>query len=207
MSYLVKDVFYTLQGEGFHAGRPAVFLRFAGCNLWSGREEDREKGRGGCSRWCDTDFLGGTRYEDEHVLAEKVALLWPGGGTRFVVLTGGEPGLQVDKKLVDALHLRGFEVAVETNGTCELPEGVDWVCISPKLGGKVRLTRAHELKLAFPQAFVTPETLVEFPVFYRWLQPIDGPNRDINTLAAIEYVQKNPIWRLSRQNHKDWKIP
>jgi 7-carboxy-7-deazaguanine synthase (Cx14CxxC type) len=206
--YAVKEVFYTLQGEGAQAGRPAVFLRFAGCNLWSGRDQDRDRGAGGCSRWCDTDFVGtdgegGGRFESAERLAQAVAAKWPrGSGRPFVVCTGGEPLLQLDEALVDALHALGFEVAVETNGTHLPPNGVDWICVSPKVGAELVLRRGHELKLVFPQEALSPAELesLEFSNFF--LQPMDGPARERNTSLAVQYCLANPRWRLSLQTHK-----
>lgn len=206
MSYAVKEIFLTLQGEGAHAGRAAVFLRFAGCNLWSGREADRAKGPGACSRFCDTDFVGtdgdgGGRY-DTTALADAVARLWPGACAALVVCTGGEPLLQLDAPLVEALHGRGFEVAVETNGTREAPAGIDWLCVSPKAGGALAQRSGHELKLLYPQPGAMPEAF-ESLAFERFsLQPIDDAARDENTRLAVAYCVAHPRWRLSLQTHK-----
>lgn len=214
MGYAVKETFYTLQGEGRNAGRAAVFLRFAGCNLWSGRAEDRARGPGVCSRWCDTDFVGisgpgGGRFERAEALARHVASAWRGGesGHRLVVCTGGEPLLQLDEGLVSALHEQGFEVAIETNGTLPVPRGVDWVCVSPKGGGELVVRSGHELKLVVPQAGVDPRELegLDFEHFY--MQPLDGPERSANTRLAVEYCLAHPRWRLSVQAHKVLGIP
>ncbi len=208
MSYAVKELFHTLQGEGMQAGRAAVFLRFAGCNLWSGRAEDRGKGPGGCSAWCDTDFVGtdgtaGGKYATAGALARKVAETWAGGPERrLVVCTGGEPLLQLDGALVEALHAEGFEVAVETNGTQPVPPGVDWVCVSPKQGGALVLRAGNELKLVYPQPGLEPEAFEGLGFQHLLLQPLDGPARDENTRRAVAYCMANPRWRLSVQTHK-----
>ncbi|WP_293765096.1 7-carboxy-7-deazaguanine synthase [uncultured Aquitalea sp.] len=203
--YTVKEIFYTLQGEGRQAGRAAVFCRFSGCNLWSGREEDRAKS---VCQFCDTDFVGtgpdGGKFAEAEALAARIAAEWPAnaGGTPYVVCTGGEPLLQLDAPLVDALHARGFEVAVETNGTLPAPAGLDWICVSPKAGAPLALTRGNELKLVYPQATQLPETVagLDFDTFY--LQPMDGPALADNTRAAIAYCMAHPRWRLSVQTHK-----
>lgn len=208
--YAVKEIFYTLQGEGTNAGRAAVFCRFAGCNLWSGREQDRD--RADC-RFCDTDFVGtdgegGGKFRDAERLATAVAAAWQGGpGDRFVVLTGGEPALQVDAPLIDALHEHGFTVAIETNGTLPLPPGLDWICVSPKAGTELRQTQGDELKLVFPQAGLAPESLLALDFPRRFLSPMDGPTLAENTAAAVAYVKANPVWRLSVQTHKRIGIP
>ena len=205
MSYAVKEIFYTLQGEGAQAGRPAVFCRFAGCNLWSGREEDRAAA---VCRFCDTDFVGmdgtaGGRYKDAAALADAVAAHWPGGGAPFVVCTGGEPLLQLDDALVAALHDRGFEVAIETNGTiAPVPAGVDWICVSPKAGAPLELTAGDELKLVVPQPGLTPEMFESLQFRFFALQPMDGPSRLENTRTAVELCLARPQWRLSLQTHK-----
>ena len=203
MTYTVKEIFYTLQGEGAHAGRPAVFCRFAGCNLWSGREADRATAQ---CRFCDTDFLGtdasGGKFATAGALADAVAACWPGPGPRFVVCTGGEPLLQLDAGLVAALHARGFEIAVETNGTVLPPPGIDWVCVSPKAGAPLRLTSGHELKLVVPQDGLSPEDF-EGLAFERFsVQPMDGPERERNTSLAVAFCLAHPKWRLSLQTHK-----
>ena len=208
--YAVKEIFYTLQGEGANAGRAAVFCRFAGCNLWSGREEDRT--RADC-RFCDTDFVGtdgegGGKFRDAAALAAAVTAAWRAGPDgRFVVLTGGEPALQVDAALVDALHGHGFTVAIETNGTLPLPPGLDWICVSPKAGAELRQTTGDELKLVFPQAGLPPESLLGLDFPRRFLSPMDGPDLARNTAAAVAYVKQNPVWRLSVQSHKHIGIP
>jgi 7-carboxy-7-deazaguanine synthase len=210
MTYSVKEIFLTLQGEGGQAGRPAVFCRFAGCNLWSGREVDRAKA---VCTFCDTDFVGmdgpgGGRFADAEALAEAIAAAWTGGAdNRLVVCTGGEPLLQLDAPLVAALHARGFTIAVETNGTLAAPEGVDWICVSPKAQAPLAQTAGQELKLVFPQVGVDPQTFagLDFERFY--LQPMDGPDRIANTEAAIAYCLAHPQWRLSVQTHKYLGIP
>jgi 7-carboxy-7-deazaguanine synthase len=205
MTYAVKEIFYTLQGEGAQAGRPAVFCRFAGCNLWSGREEDRATA---VCRFCDTDFVGtngtaGGRYSSAAALADAVAAHWPGGGVPFVVCTGGEPLLQLDDVLVAALHDRGFEVAIETNGTiAPVPVGVDWVCVSPKAGAPLELIGGDELKLVVPQPGLTPQMFEALPFRFFSLQPMDGPFRLENTRTAVELCLSRPQWRLSLQTHK-----
>lgn len=210
MSYAVKEIFLTLQGEGAHAGRASVFCRFAGCNLWSGREADREAAT---CKFCDTDFVGtdgtlGGRYASAAELADTIAAQWTAAadGNRYVVLTGGEPLLQVDAALIDALHARGFEIGVETNGTIAAPEGLDWICVSPKGGSELVQRRGHELKLVYPQALAAPETF-EGLAFERFsLQPMDGPEVAQNTVRAIDYCLRHPQWRLSVQTHKSLGI-
>ncbi|WP_424811132.1 7-carboxy-7-deazaguanine synthase [Roseococcus sp. YIM B11640] len=210
MSYAVKEIFYTLQGEGRQAGRPAVFCRFAGCNLWTGREEDRATAT--CT-FCDTDFVGmdgpgGGRFADAAALAQAIAACWgPGRGARFVVLTGGEPLLQVDPALVAALHEEGFEIAIETNGTIAPPEGIDWVCVSPKSGAPLVLTQGDELKFVFPQKGLDPADFAGLAFGTHLLQPMDGPDRAAHTKAAIAYCLAHPKWRLSLQTHKLLGIP
>jgi len=203
--YTVKEIFYTLQGEGVHAGRPAVFCRFSGCNLWTGREADR--GSATCT-FCDTDFVGvgpdGGRFATPEALAEAVADRWPAGagGRPYVVCTGGEPLLQLDAAAVDALHRRGFEVAVETNGTQAVPAGIDWVCVSPKADAPLAVTGGDELKLVYPQELAPPERFTGLEFSHFLLQPMDGPRLTANTEAAIAYCLANPRWRLSVQTHK-----
>jgi 7-carboxy-7-deazaguanine synthase (Cx14CxxC type) len=204
--YTVKEIFFTLQGEGANTGRAAVFCRFTGCNLWTGREADRAHA---VCQFCDTDFVGvspdGGRFADAAALADAVAAKWPAGdrdGERFVVCTGGEPLLQLDSDLIDALHARGFVVAVETNGTQPAPEGLDWICVSPKAGAELALTRGSELKLVFPQRGAEPERFEHLAFDHWYLQPMDGPDRDANTRAAVEYCLARPRWRLSLQTHK-----
>ena len=209
MSYAVKEIFLTLQGEGAHAGRAAVFCRFAGCNLWSGREEDRASAT---CRFCDTDFVGtdgtlGNRYVSAEELADTVARQWTGDDcNRYVVLTGGEPLLQVDAPLIAALHARGFTIAVETNGTIEAPEGLDWICISPKAGAGLVQRRGQELKLVYPQAGAEPENFVGLAFERFSLQPMDGPDVIENAARAVDYCLRHPQWRLSVQTHKSLGI-
>ncbi|MET4389697.1 7-carboxy-7-deazaguanine synthase [Bradyrhizobium sp. F1.4.3] len=209
MSYAVKEIFLTLQGEGAHAGRASVFCRFAGCNLWSGREADRTDA---VCKFCDTDFVGtdgtlGGRYASAAELAGTIAAQWRAtADNRYVVLTGGEPLLQVDTALIDALHASGFEIGVETNGTVVPPKGLDWICVSPKGGSELVLRHGHELKLVYPQAQAAPETF-EGLAFERFsLQPMDGPEIAQNTARAIDYCLRHPQWRLSVQTHKSLGI-
>jgi 7-carboxy-7-deazaguanine synthase len=205
MSYAVKEIFYTLQGEGALTGRPAVFCRFAGCNLWSGREADRAAA---ICTFCDTDFVGmdgsaGGRYATPAALADVVAALWPAdGAARFVVCTGGEPLLQLDPSLIAAFHARGFEVAVETNGTIALPAGLDWVCVSPKAGAPLVATAGDELKVVVPQAGLDPLAFAGLAFRRFSVQPMDGPDRAGNTQYAIDFCLKHPRWQLSLQTHK-----
>ena len=209
MSYAVKEIFMTLQGEGAHAGRAAVFCRFAGCNLWSGREQDRASA---VCRFCDTDFVGldgtlGGRYATAADLADMIAAQWTGsaqGGYqgRYTVLTGGEPLLQVDADLVAALHARGFEIGIETNGTLEPPEGIDWICVSPKAGSELVLRGGHELKLIYPQDGAMPADFEDLAFARFSLQPMDGPDVATNTARATDYCMRHPQWRLSLQTHK-----
>ncbi len=205
MSYTVHEIFLTVQGEGGNLGRVAVFCRFAGCNLWSGREEDRARA---VCQFCDTDFVGGTRYGAAADLADAIAGLWPpGAGQRLCVLTGGEPLLQVDPALIEALQARAFTVAVETNGTQALPCPIDWVCVSPKAGAPLALRQASELKLVYPQPPLPPESLADFAAPLRWLSPMDGPDLAGNVQAAAAYCMAHPEWRLAIQAHKTWNIP
>lgn len=206
MTYSVKEIYYTLQGEGGQAGRAAVFCRFAGCNLWTGREEDRAKA---VCQFCDTDFVGtngpgGGKFDTPASLASAVARQWPHGqrGRPLVVCTGGEPLLQLDERLIDALHAAHFEVAVETNGTQPAPKGLDWICVSPKANAEVVLTRGSELKLVFPQAAAMPERFVDLDFQHFFLQPMDGLEGKRNTKLAVEYCLAHPQWRLSVQTHK-----
>jgi 7-carboxy-7-deazaguanine synthase (Cx14CxxC type) len=209
MAYSVKELFYTLQGEGRNAGRPAVFCRFAGCNLWSGREADRASA---VCRFCDTDFVGtdgdgGGRFADADALAGAVAAAWRGaGGQPLVVMTGGEPLLQLDPPLIDALHARGFEIAVETNGTIAPPPGIDWLCVSPKSTAALAVSSGDELKLVYPQADAPPERFAGLDFRHFLLQPMDGPDVAANTRAAIAYCLDHPCWRLSVQTHKQLGI-
>lgn len=213
MGYAVKEVFYTLQGEGLRAGRPAVFCRFAGCNLWSGREEDRERA---VCQFCDTDFVGtdgvrGGKFSEATAIAKLAASLWPAGqGHRYIVLTGGEPLLQVDTALIDALHAERFEIALETNGTIAAPPGIDWICVSPKAGADWVQRSGQELKLVWPQPALLPQQVeAEHGVqFDHWLlQPMDGPQRAAHTRSAIDFCQQHPRWRLCLQTHKILDIP
>lgn len=213
MTYSVKELFYTLQGEGAQAGRPAVFCRFAGCNLWSGREEDRASA---VCRFCDTDFVGtngpgGGKFASAEALARAVREAWPKTASPrarpYVVCTGGEPLLQLDQALVDALHAAGLEVAIETNGTLEPPRGVDWVCVSPKSGADLLLLRGQELKLVFPQEGADPRAFEDLDFEHFFLQPMDGLLRAQNTERALRYCLEHPPWRLSLQTHKILNIP
>jgi 7-carboxy-7-deazaguanine synthase (Cx14CxxC type) len=212
MAYAVKEIFYTLQGEGANSGRPAVFCRFAGCNLWTGREADRADAT---CRFCDTDFVGtdgsgGGKFPDAASLARAVLAAWPAGvpeGGRFVVCTGGEPLLQLDAPLLEALHAEGFDVAVETNGTLEPPSGIDWLCVSPKAGAALAVGEGNELKLVYPQSGAEPERFERLGFDHFFLQPMDGPDREANTAAALRYCLDHPRWRLSLQTHKLLGIP
>lgn len=213
MSYSVKEIFYTLQGEGAHSGRPAVFCRFAGCNLWSGRERDRANAE--CN-FCDTDFIGsdgpgGGQFASAVDLAVAIKNYWPGRpgeqARPFVVCTGGEPGLQLDGALIEALHQHGFTIAVETNGSCELPAHIDWVCVSPKANHPLSLTRGDELKLVYPQTDNAPGQFAQLTFNHFYLQPMDGPKLQENTQLAIEYCLKHPQWKLSLQSQKFIGIP
>jgi len=205
MTYAVKEIFYTLQGEGANAGRAAVFCRFAGCNLWTGREEDRAKA---ICQFCDTDFVGtdgtrGGKYRSAEELAAVVASEWQGeGGKPLVVCTGGEPLLQLDKPLIDALHARGFEIAIETNGTIAVPEGVDWVCVSPKMGSELVVKAGDELKVVLPQDGQDFAAYEQLDFRYFLVQAMDGPLVRQNTAAAVDFCQRHPKWRLSLQTHK-----
>ena len=206
MTYSAKEIFKTLQGEGAHAGRAAVFCRFAGCNLWTGRESDRASAA--CT-FCDTDFVGvngdgGGKFKTADLMADHVAGMWRGreGDPKLVVCTGGEPLMQLDAPLIEALHARGFEVAIESNGTLAAPDGIDWICISPKADAPVVQTRGQELKLVFPQDKAMPDRFEHLDFERFWLQPMDGPDQVANTAAAIEYCLTHPQWRLSVQTHK-----
>ena len=212
MSYAVKEIFYTLQGEGAQAGRAAVFCRFAGCNLWTGRESDRASA---ICQFCDTDFVGvngpgGGKFDSADDVAEAVNGHWAGSGAgdrRFVVCTGGEPLLQLDRALIDALHAREFEIAVETNGTVAAPEGIDWLCVSPKAGAPLVQKSGDELKLVFPQANAQPQAFEHLSFRNFFLQPMDGPHREANTQLAVRFCMEHPRWRLSLQTHKFLGIP
>lgn len=210
--YSVKEIFYTLQGEGAQTGRPAVFCRFAGCNLWSGREPDRASA---VCRFCDTDFVGtdgvlGAKYESAQALAATIDAQWPAASTsqrKYVVCTGGEPLLQLDEALIVALHERGFEVAIETNGTLAVPAGVDWVCVSPKQGSVQVVNQGDEIKVVIPQAEQDIERYTAMNFNYFFLQPMDGPDKEKNTQLAITTCKQHPQWRLSIQTHKLLHIP
>lgn len=211
MAYAVKEIFLTLQGEGRQAGRVAVFCRFAGCNLWTGRESDRKRA---VCQFCDTDFIGtdgpgGGKFADANELADAIAAQWPAdaGGRRFVVCTGGEPTLQLDAAVIDALHARRFEVAVESNGTLPMPAGVDWICISPKAGTTLVQTCGNELKLVYPQVEARPEQFESLDFAHFLLQPMDGPELAVNTEASMAYCLAHPRWALSLQTHKFLGIP
>lgn len=202
MSYKVKEIFYTLQGEGFHAGRPAVFCRFSLCNLWTGREKDRKRA---VCKFCDTDFLGGKKYKTAEALADAIEAAWPSGTSRFdrmVVLTGGEPTLQVDFALVAELKRRFFYVAIETNGTGYPPGNVDWRCVSPKAGADLVVSTGSELKFVYPQEGLDPRDFQRLGFAHFSVQPMDGPDLEANTKAAVEFCLANPKWRLSLQTHK-----
>jgi 7-carboxy-7-deazaguanine synthase (Cx14CxxC type) len=210
MTYTVKEIFYTLQGEGAQSGRAAVFCRFSGCNLWTGREEDRSRA---VCQFCDTDFVGvgpdGGRFASANELADAIDRCWGGGkqgyessARKFVVCTGGEPLLQLDEPVIDELHRRGFEVAVETNGTRSAPRSLDWICVSPKAGAPFVQTSGNELKLVFPQENAAPEKFSALDFQHFFLQPMDGPDIAANTERAIEYCLRHPQWRLSIQTHK-----
>jgi len=211
MTYAVKEIFYTIQGEGANTGRRAVFCRFAGCNLWTGRDEDRATAT---CQFCDTDFVGmdgpgGGRFATPAALAEAVAAAWPAAaeGRRFVVCTGGEPLLQLDTALLDALHRQGFEVAVETNGTIQPPDGIDWLCVSPKAGAELVVAEGEELKLVFPQPGAEPAAFEQLGFRHYFLQPMDGPEREVHTAEAVQYCLEHPRWQLSLQTHKLLGIP
>lgn len=212
MTYSVKEIFYTLQGEGLQAGMPAVFCRFAGCNLWTGRESDRALAT---CQFCDTDFVGtdgtlGGKYTTADQLADQIATSWPSGemSHRLVVVTGGEPLLQIDQAFIDALHARGFRISVETNGTVKAPEGIDWICVSPKAGAQWVQRHGQELKLVFPQSGLMPDALPWSTLRFEHLllQPMDGPDAANNTAAAVAYCKTHPRWRLSLQTHKILQI-
>jgi 7-carboxy-7-deazaguanine synthase len=217
MTYVVKEIFYTVQGEGANAGRPALFLRFSGCNLWTGIQRDREKGPGGCSRWCDTDFVGtdgpgGGKFHTADELVRAVKGQWPQTkpsehATPFVVCTGGEPLLQLDEPLLAAFNAAGCSVAVETNGTVEPPPGRLWLTASPKANAPLRVTKGNELKLIFPQAGAEPERYEDLRFDRFFLQPLDGPQVAQNTAQALRYCLEHPQWRLSLQMHKILKVP
>ena len=205
MSYAVKEIFHTLQGEGANSGRAAVFCRFTGCNLWSGREADRATAT---CQFCDTEFVGtdgpgGGKFADARALADRIAATWAAPrGPRLVICTGGEPLLQLDTPLIEALHDREFEIAIETNGTIAPPAGIDWICVSPKAGTELILRAGNELKLVYPQAGLDPASLEDLRFTHRFIQPMDGPAQAANTRAAIAFCLANPAWRLGLQSHK-----
>ena len=199
MTYTVNEIYYTLQGEGANTGRPAVFLRFAGCNLWSGREEDRSSA---ICQFCDTDFVGGSKFRSADDLAAAVTSEWGSRGEQFVVCTGGEPLLQLDPALIDALHTEGFEIAIETNGTLQAPNGIDWICVSPKANAGLVQRSGDELKLVFPQLGAVPEQFERLDFEHFFVQPMDGPDVERNTQLAARYCREHPRWRLSLQTHK-----
>jgi 7-carboxy-7-deazaguanine synthase len=212
MTYAVKEIFYTLQGEGAQTGRAAVFCRFAGCNLWSGREADRASA---ICQFCDTDFAdvngpGGGKFVSAEVLAAAIEEKWPpnsASGRRFTVCTGGEPLLQLDSDIIHSLHARGFEIAIETNGTVVAPPGLDWICVSPKAGAELKQISGNELKLVYPQPGAEPEKFVGLAFEHFFLQPMDGPRRETNTQLALRYCLDHPQWRMSLQTHKLLGIP
>lgn len=211
MTYSIKEIFYTLQGEGAHAGRPAVFCRFSGCNLWSGRESDRTSA---VCTFCDTDFVGtdgelGGKFSTPEALAARIDSLWPASypASKYVVFTGGEPLLQLDLALIASMHAAGFEIAIETNGTLPVPAGVDWVCVSPKIGSELVVKRGNELKVVIPQAGQALEQYEGLAFDHFYVQPMDGPAVEANTRLAIETCKRNPKWKLSLQTHKLLQIP
>lgn len=210
MTYSIKEIFYTLQGEGAHAGRPAVFCRFSGCNLWTGRESDRASA---VCQFCDTDFVGtdgerGGKFTTPEALAQEIDSLWPQGhGHKYVVFTGGEPLLQLDAPLIDAMHAAGFTIAIETNGTIEVPAGVDWICVSPKMGSQLVVTKGNEIKVVIPQRDQELAAYEGLDFEHFFLQPMDGPLATFNTELAVETCKRNPKWNLSLQTHKLLNIP
>lgn len=211
MTYSVKEIFYTLQGEGAQAGRPAVFCRFAGCNLWTGRESDRATA---VCQFCDTDFVGtdgegGGKFADALALATAIDVLWPAtyAASKYVVFTGGEPLLQLDVALIEAMHAAGFEIAIETNGTLPVPPGVDWICVSPKMGSQLAVRGGSEIKVVIPQAGQSLADYEELAFAHFFVQPMDGPLAEQNTRLAIDVCKRNPKWKLSLQTHKLLQIP
>ena len=203
--YSIKEIFYSLQGEGAHSGRPAIFCRFAGCNLWSGREQDRDSA---VCDFCDTDFIGtdgnnGGKFSDAETLVKFLTHLWPKDMThRYVIFTGGEPALQLDDALIEACHAADFEIAIETNGTKPLPDGIDWICVSPKADAELVITSGDELKLVYPQRLAMPERFESLAFQHFYLQPMDGPLREIHTRDTVQYCMDHPRWKLSLQTHK-----
>ena len=211
MTYSIKEMFYTLQGEGAHAGRPAVFCRFSGCNLWTGREQDRASA---VCQFCDTDFVGtdgegGGKFAGCEALAQAVDALWPAGfdATKYVVFTGGEPLLQLDAALIGAMHARGFTIAIETNGTLPVPPGVDWICVSPKMGSTLAVHKGNEIKVVIPQLGQDLAAYEALDFEHYFVQPMDGPLAERNTRLAIDTCKRNPRWKLSLQTHKLLQIP
>lgn len=211
MTYSVKEMFYTLQGEGNHAGRPAVFCRFSGCNLWTGREQDRATA---ICRFCDTDFVGtngegGGKFATAEQLAERINSLWPASypQSKYVVFTGGEPLLQLDTVLIDEMHQQGFEIAIETNGTLPVPEGVDWICVSPKMGSELVVRRGNEIKVVIPQDGQDMALYASLDFEHYFVQAMDGPDQKDNIRLAIEFCKQHPQWKLSLQTHKLLQIP
>ena len=209
--YKIKEIFYTIQGEGLHTGRPAIFLRFSGCNLWTGLKKDRKSA---ICNFCDTDFVGtdgdgGGKFETAKILADHAKSLWPtlSRSNPFVVCTGGEPLLQIDDSFISAFHKNGFEIAIETNGTIQPPNGIDWICVSPKVGSELVVTSGNELKLVYPQPLGDPAQFEHYDFDYFSLQPLDGPYREINTQKTLSYCYKHPHWRVSLQTHKFLGIP
>jgi 7-carboxy-7-deazaguanine synthase (Cx14CxxC type) len=209
MPYSIKEIFYTLQGEGAHTGRPAIFCRFLGCNLWTGREEDRMKA---ICQFCDTDFIGtdginGGKFHDAPSLAAYLSEFWPDNNRKFIVCTGGEPLLQLDQTLIDELHKNNFEIAVETNGTILPPEGIDWICVSPKAGSEFKLKKGNEIKIVYPQKNMNPKDFEHLDFSHFYIQPMDGPELQENIKSAIDFCKTNTIWKLSLQTHKLLNIP
>lgn len=208
--YKVKEIYYSLQGEGYHTGRPSIFLRFSGCNLWTGREQDRDKA---ICKFCDTDFWGmdgvnGGKYKSKDLVA-KCKEIWATDNTEvpFIICTGGEPALQLDQELVDQFHLQGCEVAIETNGTLDLPNNIDWVCVSPKANTEIVIKKGNELKLVYPQEGILPIDFENYNFSHYYLQPMDSPLQEENTWKAIRYCKNHPKWKLSIQTHKFLNIP
>ena len=208
--YTIKEIYYTLQGEGYHTGRPAIFIRFSGCNLWSGKEKDRKKA---ICNWCDTDFLGtngtnGGKYSAKNI-KKKILNLWPLNveSLPYVILTGGEPLLQIDDKLVRNIHEAGFEIGLETNGTLNPPDGIDWICVSPKANTDLILVKGNELKVVYPQSGINPKIYEKMQFEHFFIQPMDGTNQQKTTKKSKDFVMKNPVWKLSIQTHKILGIP
>ena len=208
--YTIKEIYYTLQGEGYHTGRPAIFIRFSGCNLWSGKEKDRKKA---ICNWCDTDFLGtnganGGKYSAKNI-KKKILDLWPLNieSLPYVILTGGEPLLQIDDKLIRNIHEAGFEIGLETNGTLNPPDGIDWICVSPKANTDLILVKGNELKVVYPQSGINPKIYEKMQFEHFFIQPMDGTNQQKTTKKSKDFVMKNPVWKLSIQTHKILGIP